>query len=255
MKPVIAASSPVSSNPLWYLGVPVFVALSLGLALVLGSTQGSVAQDSVTAIDIALEPDATMLEHAKEANARLLKSFPEGFALDETHHPHVTMVQQFVKTDDLDKVFTAANAVLAKEKPTAWTLKAFKYYYIPSPPVGLAGIVVEPTDDLHRLQDELITAIEPYTVKTGTPSAFFSEEDGRDIQKFLIEYVADFVKIAAGDKFNPHVTIGVGTETYLNEMLAEPFESFTFSPTGASVYQLGSFGTARKELKALPLTP
>ncbi len=92
----------------------------------------------------------------------------KGFALDETHHPHVTMLQQFVRTDDLDKVFAAANAVLVKEKPTAWTLKAFKYYYIPSPPFGLAGIVVEPTEDLHRLQDELITAVKPYTVKTGT---------------------------------------------------------------------------------------
>ena len=38
-------------------------------------------------------------------------------------------------------------------------------------------------------------------------------------------------------------------------MLAEPFEAFTFSPAGASVYHLGSFGTARKELKALPLMP
>jgi hypothetical protein len=41
----------------------------------------------------------------------------------------------------------------------------------------------------------------------------------------------------------------------LNKMLAEPFPSFTFSPAGASVYQLGTFGTARKELKALTLTP
>jgi hypothetical protein len=82
-------------------------------------------------------------------------------------------------------------------------------------------------------------------------------EEGRDIQQFLIEYVADFIAIAAGKKFNPHVTIGVGTEGYLNEMLAEPFEVFTFSPASASasVYQLGSFGTARKELKALELTP
>jgi hypothetical protein len=32
-------------------------------------------------------------------------------------------------------------------------------------------------------------------------------------------------------------------------MLAEPFDAFTFSPAGASVYQLGNFGTARKELK------
>jgi hypothetical protein len=228
--------------------------ISLGLAMTLVSAQGAVAQ-RVTAVDIALEPDATMLRHAKDANALLLKSFPKGFTLDATHHPHVTMLQQFVRTEDLDKVFAATNAVLAKEKPKAWMLKAFKYYYIPSPPVGLAGIVVEPTEDLHRLQDALIAAIEPYTMSTGTPAAFYSDEGGRDIQQDLIDYVANFVTAAAGPRFNPHVTIGVGTEAYLNEMLAEPFASFTFSPSGASVYQLGSFGTARKELKALTLTP
>jgi hypothetical protein len=234
----------------------VFAGVGLGLGLAMAFVQGAAAQENpVTAIDIALEPDATMVEHAMAANARLLKSFPKGFSLDETHHPHVSLLQQFVRTDDLDKVFTAANAVLAKEKPTTWTLKAFKYYYIPAPPMGLAGIVVEPTEDLHRLQDVLIKAVEPYTVKTGTPAAFFSDEGGRDIQEYLITYVENFVRDAAGGRFNPHVTIGVGTETYLNEMLAEPFPSFTFSPAGASVYQLGAFGTARKELKALTATP
>ena len=82
-----------------------------------------------------------------------------------------------------------------------------------------------------------------------------STEEGHDIQQSLIDYVANFVPVASGKKFNPHVTIGVGTEAYLKEMLAEPFEAFTFSPAGASVYQLGSFGTARKELKALELNP
>jgi len=123
------------------------------------------------------------------------------------------------------------------------------------PPIGVAGIVIEPTDDLHRLQDELIAAVKPYIVKTGTPAAFFSNEGGRDIQAALISYVAHFVTDATGKRFNPHVTIGVGTEAYLNKMVAEPFASFTFSPAGASVYQLGSFGTARKELRALALTP
>jgi 2'-5' RNA ligase len=185
-------------------------------------------ENAVTAVDIALEPDATMMRLAQAANVRLLKAFPKGFALDETHHPHVTILQQFVRTADLDKLFAAANAVLAKEKPTTWTLKAFKYYYIPAPPIGLAGIVVEPTEDLHRLQDALIKAVEPYTVKTGTPAACFSDEGGRDIQEFLISYVENFVRDAAGKRFNPHVTIGVGTEKYLDEMLAEPFPSFTF---------------------------
>jgi hypothetical protein len=232
------------------------VSTAIGIGLMLASTQVSVAQQNpVTAIDIALEPDATMVQHAMAANARLLKAFPKGFALDETHHPHISMLQQFVRTDDLDKIFAAANAVFAKEKPTTWTLKAFKYYYIPAPPFGVAGIVVEPNEDLHRLQDELIAAVEPYTVKTGTPAAFVSDEGGRDIQNELIDYVANFVTDAAGNRFNPHVTIGVGTEEYLNKMLAEPFASFTFSAASASVYQLGTFGTARKELKALTLTP
>ena len=207
----------------------------------------------LTAIDIALEPDATMIQHAKADNARLLKEFPKGFALDETHHPHVTLLQQFVRTPDLDKVYAAANAVLAKEKPANWRLNAYKYYYIPSPPIGLAGIVVELTDDLRRLQQEIIEAVTPFSELSGTPAAFMSTEDGRDIQPFLLEYVGNFVHVAAGAKFNPHVTIGVGTEVYLNKMLAEPFPAFTFSSVGASVYQLGSFGTARKELKALTL--
>ena len=45
------------------------------------------------------------------------------------------------------------------------------------------------------------------------------------------------------------------TPLYLNEMLAEPFEAVMFSPKGDAVYQLGSFGAARRELQALSLTP
>jgi 2'-5' RNA ligase len=233
-----------------------YAALGFSLAILLAYTAPSDAQQNpVMAIDIALEPDATMIQHAQAANARLLKAFPKGFALDATHHPHVTMLQQFVRTADLEKVYGAVNEVFATEKPTSWQLKAYKYYYIPSPPIGLAGIVVEPTDDLHRLQQTIIDAVAPFTVKTGTPAAFMSTENGRDIQHFLIDYVAHFVQIGAGKKFNPHVTIGVGTIAYLKTMLAEPFEAFMFSPAGASVYQLGSFGAARKELKALLLAP
>jgi len=58
--------------------------------------------------------------------------------------------------------------------------------------------------------------------RRGTTTAFCSGVGGRDIQKSPIKYAAYFVKISAGKRFNPHVTIGVGTEDYLNKMLAEP---------------------------------
>lgn len=229
--------------------------LLLGALAGCGNDDSTPAQSSLTAIDIALEPDATMLEHASAANARLRSVYTAGFALDEAHHPHITMLQRFVRTADLDKVYAAADAVLASEKPATWQLGAIKYYYIPSPPDGLAGIVIEPNDDLLRLQQRLIDAIAPYTEKTGTMAAFASTEQGRDIQESLIEYVADFVGNSSGTKFNPHVTVGVGTQTYLDQMLAEPFAAFTFSPAGASVYQLGTYGTAQKKLQALQFGP
>ena len=55
------------------------------------------------------------------------------------------------------------------------------------------------------------------------------------------------------EHFNPHVTTGVASRVYLDKMLAEPFESFTFSPAGAAVYQLGQFGTAARKLKTWDL--
>jgi hypothetical protein len=227
-----------------------------GAAMLLGNAgRAGAEQNPVTAIDVALEPHATMIQHAKANNARLLKAYPNGFALDATHNPHVTLLQQFVRAADLDKVYAAADRALTGEHPRSWILRAFKYYYIPMPSVGVAGIVIEPTDDLRRLQKKIIEALAPFLVKSGTAAAFMSTESGRDIQPALIDYVANFAAIGSGQKFNPHVSTGVGTIQYLNEMLAEPFEAFTFSPASASVYQLGTFGTARKELKALALIP
>ena len=74
----------------------------------------------VTAIDILLEPDATMLQHAEAVNARLLKVYPKGFALDATHRPHITMIQRFVRTADLDKVYAAVGQVLARANVTGY---------------------------------------------------------------------------------------------------------------------------------------
>jgi hypothetical protein len=65
--------------------------------------------------------------------------------------------------------------------------------------------------------------------------------------------VSKFEQVAAGAKFNPHVSTGNAPTPYLDQMVAEPFEPFTFSPAGAAVYQLGPFGTAAKQLKVWDL--
>jgi len=203
---------------------------------------------AVTAINILLEPDATMLQRSEANNARLLEVFPKGFALDETHRPHITLLQRFVRTVDLDKIYAAAGKAFARTNVLALRLEAFKYYYIPSGALGLAGIVARPNPELRALQRALIDAVAPFTVATGLSDAFATTPDDPFIDPLLIDYVSTFVEKSTGEQFSPHLTTGVAPRDYLDKMLAEPFESFTFSPAGAAVYQLGQFGTAAKKL-------
>jgi len=202
----------------------------------------------ITAINILLEPDATMLQHSEANNARLREVFPKGFALDATHRPHITLLQCFVRTADLDKIYAAAGKVFAGNNVRGLRLEACRYYYIPSGALGLAGIVARPTPELRQVQQALIDAVAPYILATGPSEAFATTPDDPVIDPLLIDYVSTFVPKSSGEHFDPHVTTGIAPRDYLDRMLAEPFDSFTFSPAGAAVYQLGQFGTAAKKL-------
>jgi hypothetical protein len=206
-------------------------------------------RQDVTAIDVLLEPGATMLEHAKANNARLLAVFPKGFALDTTHRPHVTLLQRFVRTADLDRVYDAVGKVFASANVTTMRLEAFQYYYAPGGAIGVAGICAKPTPEILKLQADIIVAVKPSTVESGPIGAFTASHDDPASDAALIQYVSTFVPKMSGVNFNPHVSTGVAPKEYLGKMLAEPFEPFTFSPSGAAVYQLGPFGTAAKKLK------
>ena len=61
----------------------------------------------LTAIDILIDPDQALVSKAKAVNARMLESVPSGFALDEHHRPHITTLQRYVRSADLDRVFDA----------------------------------------------------------------------------------------------------------------------------------------------------
>lgn len=216
----------------------------------ISQTPNASPPEPLTAIDTLLDPDQTMVQRAIAANTRLRQNFPKGFALDETHQPHISMLQRYVRTSDLDKVYEAVAKILADEHPAAWKLTAYKYYFIPWKDIGLTGIVIKPTEDLRRFQQKLINAIAPFTAKTGTAAAFVRPKEDPEINQPTIDYVADYVPAESGAKFNPHVTIGAASRGFLDDLLKEKFDEFTFSPTGLSVFHLGNFGTAREKLKS-----
>lgn len=196
-----------------------------------------------------------MLKQCQANNARLLKVFPKGFALDAMHRPHITLLQCFVRTADLDKLYAAEEKVLAAANVNAMKLEAFKYYFAPAGATGVAGICAKPTPEMFKLQADVIAAAKPFVVKTGSISAFTAPHDDPATDAAIIDYVSTFVPKMSGEKFSPHVSTGVAPRDYLDKMLKEPFEKFGFSPAGAAVYQLGPFGTAAKKLKEWDLKP
>ena len=131
----------------------------------------------VIAINILLLPDDTLLSRAEAVNAKLTEEHPEGFTLDESHQPHITLIQRYVRTEDLEKVYAAANEVLGRTKVSSFELEAIEYVYLPLGDLGLTAIAAKQIPELLQLQADLIEAVAPFTVETGYSSAFFTTPD------------------------------------------------------------------------------
>ena len=148
--------------------------------------------DAVTAIDILLRAG----RHDAPARGRppttvCARSFRKALRWTLPTVPTSRLVQRFVRTENLDKVYAAVGKVFASANVTGLKLEAFKYYYIPDKDLGLSGIVIKPTPELLKLEQQVIDAVTPFAVKTGTSAAFVTTPEDPDVIPPLIEYVSE----------------------------------------------------------------
>jgi hypothetical protein len=206
----------------------------------------------LTAIDILIHPDETMLSRAKAANERMLASAPQGFALDEHHQPHITTLQRYVRTADLDGVFDAVGKFVDTVDLSKLTFTAVKFAHMTVaalPGDGLTAIVVTPGPEVLAFQAQLIEAVKRFTESGGTADAFVRTEAEPEINDTTVKYIDEYVPVHSGANYLAHVAVGLAKLDDLAKIEAEPFDEFTFSPAGIGVYQLGNNGTAAKQLK------
>lgn len=130
------------------------------------------AQTEIIAINVLIEPDQAMMEKAEEWNSRLRAELPQGFELDAAHAPHITLLQTFVLDDDMDAILAAMAEVGSQFDIDALKMEATGLYHVPSGDIGLQGIVIEPSHELHALQDAVIDAIEPFRKPAAGEEAF-----------------------------------------------------------------------------------
>jgi hypothetical protein len=220
----------------------------MALAAFLAATP-ALAQSDLVAIDVLLEPDATMVAAAEAWNARLREQTPEGFELDAAHRPHITLLQQYVAATELGAVLAAVSDLAARNDVDGLELTASGLYHIPIGEIGLQGITIEPSPELLALQADVVQTLAPYRRSGGGEAAFVPDRTGTPFDPFLFKYVETFVPAQTGEKFNPHVTTGIAPRAWLEAREAEPFKPFTFGVNRIATYQLGNFGTAARRLE------
>ena len=208
----------------------------------------------VTAINVLIEPDEATRRRARELNARLRGTMPEGFALDATHAPHITVLQRYVRTPELEPVLDAVGAVVAGADLGALTLHAaaISHSEWDTPGIGMASLMLGRDPRLLALQGRLIAAIAPFASPAGTAEAFVTDPEEPGINATTVAYVAHFVPDHCASSYEAHLSIGMARRRDLEALEAEPFEPFDVHAEAFAVYQLGNNGTARRRLRAWP---
>ncbi len=192
------------------------------------------------AVDVAVLLPDPLLQPLLRLNAALLPP-PDGFRFDDTHLPHVTLAQLFVAELQLPDVIHEAAAVTHDCAPLRLA------------PAGLSlgrtasTLRLEPTGPLTRLHADLMDRLRQFESGRGDAAAFCStgKETPRDAD---VDWVLHFRANAAYDRFDPHITVGVGTLQELNPLPAA-------AGARVALCQLGRFCTCRRILAEWTLTP
>lgn len=220
----------------------------LGLFITQTGT-ASMPKDSIIAINIALVPEANMTNYAKNINQELRKIYPQGFELNDSHHPHITLLQQYVKKDDLENIYRDLSGILTTTTTEKWIFNSDKFSIHPiNNTMGALLLDVVPTSKLAALQNKIIMAMQPYLLSSATADAFDSSENEPQINQFTFDYVRNFVSNSAGKNYHPHITLGLAPIEILNNFRNQKPLVSSFSPARISIFQLGNNGTARRQL-------
>jgi len=201
----------------------------------------------VIAIDILIEPDAVMVAQAKTVNVRLRQNYPAGFPLDDSHVPHLTLMQRYVRAADLEALGAALNHALAAGPAFPLQLTTISYEASEWDGLGTLVYAIEGSPELKQLTLMMEKVVRPFAVSGGNAGAF-ARASAEEISTNMIRYVETFVPVCSGENFFPHVTLGKAQHDFVSALATEPFKQFFFTGVNVAIYQLGDSGTAQKRL-------
>ena len=191
---------------------------------------------SVIAIDVAILPPEPVRNLAVRLSAQLPPAQSKGLRLDAEHLPHITLVQQCVRSDMLESVLDRISATVRNQRPLA-------LYSPGSLPSGDAvWLGIEPSLPLLALHRLLMDGLAEFEQDTGGPSAFVNG----DARPSDLAWVNHYRASAAFDSYRPHMTLGHGA--------APQVDPVQFEATEIAACHLGRFCSCRRVLRSWTLS-
>ncbi len=192
----------------------------------------------VRAVDVALLPTPDLRRRLIAINSTLAPP-PAGFHFDSTHLAHLTLAQQFIRHDDIERLSRAIGRTLQGHRPLTVTTTEVSVG-------GTASTLgVERTAAVMDLHRHLMDLLIPFGTDEGGVEAF--EADGDTPRDADVAWVRDFRERAAYERFSPHWTLGVGG-------VPTPGDAQTSVASDVALLSLGRFCACRRVLASWTLT-
>ncbi len=197
------------------------------------------------AIDVVLLlPPEEILSVCHDINQKLRLQSKDGFRFDETHIPHITLVQQYINAEKLPDVLKVAEQVAKRFQ--ALSLTVFEVHSMAlDDGLMISGFNITPTTQIQALHKDLMDALQPF--ETSGDEASFFNNNGETIRQGSLRWTAQFRNKSSIKDYHPHLTPGIGVP----KGIAVPF---TFTASRLALCHLGNFNTCRKILWEKTLT-
>lgn len=189
------------------------------------------------ALDVAVLPPPDVTARAIALSAALPADEFQGFRLDEHHLPHITLMQLFARTNELEEVLLRVDQVVRPRSPLRLRVAG-----------GGQGtqsvwMAIEPTQPLIALHEQLVETLRGLERPDGGTGAFFDA----DARMRDVLWVAGYRLKSSFGHYTPHITLGHASRP-------PSIEPFSFEATVVAVCHLGTFCTCRRIIRQWTLT-
>lgn len=153
------------------------------------------------ALDIVLLPPPEIWKWAIELSNQLNRDRQPLLQLDETHLPHITIVQSFVAVDRLDDLYKALEVIAQETPPLALEVTSMEV------DDGTVGFIISHTPQLNHLFAKSMRASEIFVVEPD-PTAFLLDA-GESTLPGTMNWVKNFRTMSS---YKPHISLSKNLE-------------------------------------------